>query len=303
MNVIQPQKLQCGDTIGIIAPSIALKPEHIQHSTQRLCSLGFHIQLADHIFSDAYGFSGSIEERAEDFNAMISNDKIKMLLFGGGEVCNEILPYIDYDNIRRNPKIICSSSDSTTLLNAINYMSGLITFYWASVRTFEHLTDYNRQAFENLLMTAGHKYMKSAPWKTIHPGKCEGVLAGGYLVNYAALYGLEFYREIPYDSCILFLEDHERFSSPAAVSKWLANLEHRNVFKKVVGLIFGHYAVNDYPVIDDILYRIGEKYHIPVVRCEDFGHGLNNAILPIGVAARLDTDADVFALLESGVCD
>ena len=176
MNVIQPQKLQCGDTIGIIAPSIALKPEHIQHSTQRLCSLGFHIQLADHIFSDAYGFSGSIEERAEDFNAMISNDKIKMLLFGGGEVCNEILPYIDYDNIRRNPKIICSSSDSTTLLNAINYMSGLITFYGASVRTFEHLTDYNRQAFENLLMTAGHKYMKSAPWKTIHPGKCEGAV-------------------------------------------------------------------------------------------------------------------------------
>ena len=54
MNVIHPRKLQYGDTIGIIAPSIALKPAHIQHSTQRLRSLGFHIQLAEHIFSDAH---------------------------------------------------------------------------------------------------------------------------------------------------------------------------------------------------------------------------------------------------------
>ncbi|MCH5314845.1 MAG: LD-carboxypeptidase [Eubacterium sp.] len=300
-DLIKPQRLQYGDTIGIIAPSIALKPEYIQNSIQTLNTSGFRVQLSKHIFSDAHGFSGSIEERAEDFNFMISDDKVKMILFGGGEVCNEILPYIDYSNIRRHPKIICSYSDSTTILNAINYMSGLVTFYGASVRTFEHITDYNRQAFENRLMTTSDEYIKSAQWKTIYSGKCKGVLVGGYLVNYAALYGLKYYPEMPYDSCILFIEDHERFSSPAAVSKWFANLEHRDVFKNVTGLIFGHYSENDSPLIDNILYRIGEKYNIPVVRCEDYGHGSNNSILPIGISAKLDTDSNTFILLESGV--
>lgn len=301
IELIKPQKLKIGDTIGIIAPSIAMKPEYIKKSVEQLTSLGFEIKLADNIFSDTNGYAGSIEERADDFNSLIADDSVKMLLFGGGEVCNEILPYIDYDNIRRHPKIICSYSDSTTLLNAINYKSGLVTFYGASVRTFENLTDYNRQSFEKRLMTDETKYVKSAPWKIIRAGKCEGVLVGGYLVNYAALYGLEYYPEIPYDSSILFIEDHEMFSTPAIVSKWFSNLEHRNVFKNVKGLIFGHYSASDNQLIDDILYRIGEKYDIPVVKCEDYGHGSNNSILPIGVSAKLDTEKDSFELLESCV--
>ena len=301
MELIKPQRLQFGDTIGIIAPSIAMKPEYIENSVNKLSDLGFKIKLSKHIFSNANGYAGSIEERADDFNAMISDDSVKMILFGGGEVCNEILPFIDYESVRRHPKIICSYSDSTTLLNAINRKSGLVTFYGASVRTFENLTDYNWQAFEKRLMTSETEYVKSALWKTIRAGKCEGVLAGGYLVNFAALYGLEYYPEIPCDSCILFIEDHEMFSSPAIVSKWFSNLEHRNVFKNVKGLIFGHYSASDNQLIDDILYRIGEKYDIPVVKCEDYGHGTNNSILPIGIPARLDTDKDSFELLESCV--
>ena len=241
-NLIKPPRLNYGDTIGIISPSYEAKPEYIQGSVQTLRELGFEIKLSKHIFSHTYGFSGSIEERAEDFNAMVEDDSVKLVLFGGGEVCNEILPYIDYENIRRHPKIFCSYSDSTTLLNAINRMSGIVTFYGASVRTFGALTDYNRQSFESRLMHENTDYIKASPWKTIYSGKCEGVLAGGYLVNYAALYGLTYYPEIPYDSCVLFIEDHEKFSQPAVVSKWFSNLEHRGVFEKVKGLIFGHYS-------------------------------------------------------------
>ncbi len=303
LGIIKPPKLKMGDTIGIIAPSIALKPEYIQKSIQNLHSLGFQVKLSKHIFSNANGFSGSIEERAEDFNKMILDNSVKMILFGGGEVCNEILPYIDYENVRMNPKIICSYSDGTTILNVINCMSGLVTFYGASVRTFEQLSDYNKRSFESRLMNLRLDYLKSAPWETVCPGKCEGVLAGGYLVNYASLYGLTYYPEIPYNECVLFIEDHEKFSSPAVVSKWFANLEQRNVFKKVTGMIFGHYSTATSPLINDILHRIGEKYHIPVVRCEDFGHGVNNSIFPIGIKAELDTQADTFMLLESGISE
>lgn len=196
-NIIKPPRLKFGDTIGIIAPAIALKPEYIQNSVQKLISLGFKVKLSDYLFSTSSGYSGSIEERTKDFNTMIADNDVRMILFGGGEVSNEILPFIDYKSIIEHPKILCSYSDSTTLLNAIQYMTGIITFYGASLRTFEDLTEYNWQSFKNRLMTEECRYIKAGEWKTIYPGVCEGVLVGGYLVNYAALQGLKFYKSMP----------------------------------------------------------------------------------------------------------
>lgn len=300
-SIIKPPKLCVGDSIGIIAPCIALKPEYIKSSVEKLVSLGFHVELSKNLFSNSYGFSGSIKERVDDFHAMIQDPKIKLILFGGGEVCNEMLPYIDYTCVSQHPKIICSYSDSTTLLNAIHYMTGLVTFYGASLRTFEKLSPYNWQSFSKRLMGTEQEYIKGSNWKVIYPGGCIGRLAGGYLVNFAALQGLHFYPGLPDDSCLLFIEDHEMFSSPAVVSKWFANLEQRGVFEKTVGLLFGHYSNKESPLIDEILYRIGYKYCIPVVRCEDFGHGANNSILPIGIQARLDTNTNSFEFLENAV--
>lgn len=299
--LIKAKHIEPGDTIGIIAPSIALKPEYIENPVANLKKFGFEIKLSENLFSETNGYAGSITERATDFNEMIADRDVKMILFGGGEVCNEILPYIDYDNIKRNPKIICSYSDSTSILNAVYSKTGLVTFYGCSLRTFERPTDYNIDAFTKRLMTTDLEYAKGSKWTIIHPGSCEGILTGGYLVNYAALQGLEYFTLSQNDKYLLFIEDHEKFSSPAVVSKWFSNLEHRGVFKFVSGLIFGHYSDSETPLIDDILFRIGKRYGIPVVRCEDFGHGINNTIIPIGVCAKLNTEKELFRFIESSV--
>ena len=297
---IKPPRLRTGDTIGLIAPCIGLKPDYIEKSAKELKKMGFQLKLSRHLFSESWGFSGSVEERVADLQEMVADPKVKMILFGGGEVCNQLLPYLDYDAITANPKIFCSYSDSTTLLNAIHCRTGLVTFYGASLRTFQNLSRYNWQSFVHRLMTTDCRYQKSAPWRTLWPGRCEGELAGGYLVNFAALQGLPWYPAPP-EGCLLFLEDLKEFSTPAVVSKWMANLEHRGVLERASGLIFGHYADSPDPWIDEILCRIGQRWQIPVVQCEDYGHGLHNAILPIGIRARLDTEADSFELLESGV--
>ncbi len=300
-QLIKPQKLNKGDTIGIIAPSYALKPDDIQNSIQKLQELGFNVKLSKHIYSDTNHYAGSIDERADDFNTLIADDAVKMLLFGGGEVCNEIVPHIDYKSIINHPKIICSYSDSTTVLNVIQSQTELVTFYGASLRTFGNLSDYNWDSFVMRLMTQSQNYAKGSTWRTICPGSCKGVLTGGYLVNYAAIQGLHYFKLNNNQDYLLFIEDHEMFSSPAVVSKWFSNLEQYGVFSNVKGLIFGHYSKEEQPLIDAIIYRIGCKYEIPVVRCEDFGHGLNNSIIPIGVSAKLDTSTNKFEFLESGV--
>ena len=299
--MIKPPKLQYGDTIGIVAPCLKVNRDKMEESIAALQATGFQVKKAAHLYSEAWSFAGSLEERVEDFNTMIADDDVRMIFFGGGEVCNELLPYLDYGTLQRRPKIVCSYSDSTTLLNAINCMSGLVTFYGASPRTFAVLNDYNRKSFAARLMEGSLTYTKAMPWRTICPGHCEGVLTGGYLANYALLYGLTYYPQMPYEKCLLFIEDHEMFSVPSIVSKYFANLEHRGVLERATGLIFGHYSVEASPVIDDILFRVGEKHGIPVVRCEDFGHGVYNAVLPIGVTAELDTDTNQLAFLEAGV--
>ena len=300
--MIKPQRLQTGDTIGFIAPSYKVKRDPIERAAENLRKLGYKVKFSKYLFSTTNEYAGSIEERAEDFNAMIADPEVKMVFFTGGEVGNEILPFIDYENIKKNPKILCSYSDSTTVLNAVNHMTGLVTFYGSSPRFFENEPiEYTLTNFEKRLRSTSLDYVKNSEWRALTHGKAEGILIGGYLINFATLLGLEWYENLPDEDIILFIEDHEKFSNPAMISKWFTMLEHKGVFKRAKALIFGHYSLEEKPVIDDILTRIGKRYNIPVIRNEDFGHGANGAILPISVSARLDTADMSFELLESGV--
>ena len=300
--MIKPKMLRKGDTIAFIAPSYKPKRDPIERSAENLRKLGYKVKFSKNLFSTTNDYAGSIEERAEDFNAMIADPEVKMVFFGGGEVGNEILPFIDYENIKKNPKILCSYSDSTTVLNAVNKQTGLVTFYGSSPRFFENEPiEYTLTNFEKRLCSTDLDYVKNSEWRVLTPGKAEGKLIGGYLINFACLLGLEWYEDLPDEDIILFIEDHEKFSNAAMISKWFTMLEHKGVFKRAKALIFGHYSLEEKPVIDDILTRIGKRYNIPVIRNEDFGHGANGAILPISVKARLNTEDMSFELLESGV--
>lgn len=300
-NLIKPKKLSYGDTIGLVSPCYAVTEAAMLPRIKVLRELGFNVKCSKNLYSDTNTFSGSVEERASDFNDMLSDPEVDMIFFGGGEVSNEILPYIDYDLLRKNPKIVCSYSDGTTILNALNSSSGVVTFYGVSPKTFGNLSLYNWKSFESRLIEPNLVHKKSSEWRTVCSGACEGKLIGGYLENFAALQGLPYYSIDKSEKHILFIEDHEKFSPPAMVSKWFANLEQRGVFETVTGLIFGHFSTDEYPEIDAILLRIGEKYKIPVVRCEDFGHGRYQSVFPIGVRARLDTETNSFEFLEYGV--
>lgn len=301
MNMVKPKRLQYGDTIGIISPCYAYSEENIAGALTALRQKGFAVKLGRHIYKDTYGYAASPEERAEDFNSMASDKTVSMVLFGGGEVGNEILPLIDYDTVQANPKIYCSYSDGTTILNALSSRSGLVTFHGATLRTFDGITDYNLRSFEDRLIKPSAVFDRSSDWIILREGECEGTLIGGYLVNFAVMLGgkyLTFDRDMPY---ILFLEDNERFSSPAVVSKYLSHIAQSPLIRNVRGLLFGHYSTKPQPILLDILKRFGDCHHIPVVKCDDFGHGVNNAILPIGISAQLDANNSSLTFLESSV--
>jgi muramoyltetrapeptide carboxypeptidase len=220
-----------------------------------------------------------------------------MVFFGGGDGAIEILPLIDYDSIKRNPKIFSSYSDGTSILNAIHAKTGLVTYYGQSPTCFEDLREYDWEQFRSRFVSGNVKeFDKNGEWTVIKGGYAVGTLIGGYAGLFALLQNSEYLPENGNEKYILFLEDHEAFSKIAMVSMYLSWIERHPFIGQVTGLLFGHYSETVYPDLMERFKRFGEKHNIPAVYCDDFGHGKNHAILPIGGEAVLDADGKTLIL-------
>lgn len=284
------QKLRKGDTIGFVCPSHIADRERIERNVTAMESLGFHVKLGANIYKDTYGYLASEQERADDFNDMVSDNNVKMILFGGGEGGNEILPYLDFESIKKYPKYICSYSDGTTILNAIHSITGLTVYYGQAPGMFNDLRHYDYTQFaSHFLDNNTDLFAKNSKWQTMYTGICEGELIGGYARNFALMLGNKYFIYDESKKYVLFLEDHEKFSNIAKVSSFISHIEQNDFIHNVSGLIFGHYSETIFPDLLMRLERFGKKHSVPVVYCDDFGHGVNHAILPIGKSVTLDT--------------
>lgn len=299
--MLKPTKLHIGDTIGLIAPSLPPEENEVEKAAAALEKQGFAVKVGKHLYGPEGSFAPSPEERAADFNEMVLDPQVRMIFFNGGEVSNEILPYIDYEAAARNPKIICSYSDSTSVLNAVSALSGLTVFYGQSPWTLCRENGYSIRCFEEMFVKGTTEYRKNTVWKAIRGGEAQGQLIGGYLLNFALLMEGKFFRYDKQKRYILFLEDHICFNPPPAASRYFSHIEQSGFMDQVDGLLFGHYDQKPQPQMEEILRKIGERYQIPVVWCDDFGHGENQSILPIGVEARMNADEGTLCFLENPV--
>lgn len=124
--MLMPKKIKKNDTIGIISPCGRIyenmKDNYLQIQ-KKFNQLGIKVVFSKHCFNvDKYGISGGeSEERASDLNSMFSNPEISAIYCSrGGHVSNQILPLIDYENIKNNPKMFLGMSDIDILHLAIN---------------------------------------------------------------------------------------------------------------------------------------------------------------------------------------
>jgi len=293
-------RLRPGDTIGLIAPSHVAREADYQQIVKAVETLGFRAKLGANIFKDTHGYLASEQERADDLNGMVADDTVKMIHFSGGWGASEILPLIDYENIAHHPKLFCSYSDGTSILNAVHARTGLITYYGQGAGEYRDLRyyDYTQFAAHFIEGNRADSLQGNGGWRVLCSGACEGVLIGGYTVNFALLLGGEFFRYDSRHRYLLFLEDHEKFSEVSAVSVYLSHVEQSPFIKNVSGLIFGHYAENPPEDLLRRLERFGAKHGVPVVYTDDFGHFTRHSILPIGVEAALDTDSQTLTFIQ-----
>ena len=204
INVLKPKRLAPGQTIGVIAPSSpASEDDQIHAALEMLESLGFRIKTGAHLYR-RYGYlAGSDAERAADLNDMFADPTVDAIVaFRGGYGASRLLPYLDYDLIRRNPKVLMGYSDITALLNGIHAKTGLVTFHGPIADG--NFTPYTLAEFKKVLLNPEPPFVIGAPPVSevgegiverknrlvrIAPGTARGQLIGGNLTLMAHLTG------------------------------------------------------------------------------------------------------------------
>lgn len=290
-----PNKLRKGDTIGIIAPSGPItkqKIEDINNSILLMENTGFKIQFSKNAFSNSLGYSASVEEKAEDINNMFKNPDIKAIICGtGGNNSNSLFEYIDYEIIKKNPKIICGFSDNTSILNMIYEKTGLITFSGATFKSLTSWeTDYgykeiiNRFVYEKIELG-----QEDDEYITIKQGISEGKLIGGNFSRISNLICGKY--KLDFKDKILFIEETGYESEPADLSYYLYYMKQNGIFEQIKGIWIGNYehetGISLEQVVLDVLK---DKYDFPIIKSNNFGHTDRKTVIPIGTKARIDTN-------------
>lgn len=282
--------LKKGDTIGLAAPSWLATEQWAAPIAAGLEAMGYRVRYARNLFADGWGYAASPEERAADLNELIRDESVRMIFFGGGEGADDVTDMLDYAAARADPKLWLSYSDGTSILNSVWAKAGIPVLYGQMPGIIPGISGYNRDQFARFTAGLPTGHIPHSPWRCLTPGTAHGTLIGGYLANFIYLAAM---GRIPLDESrryVLFIEDHERFFGIESESAHIGRLEQCGILSRTAGLLFGHYSS---PVSEQLLGRLrhlGEKWNIPVAYCDDFGHGENHAILPIGVPATLDTE-------------
>ena len=294
-GMVKPQALKYGDTIGIIAPA-NYSGASADTMVKDLEARGFKVVLGDSFYSKWYNFGGSDEIRAKDINNMFKNKEVKAIFcVRGGYGSIRLLDLIDFDTIRKNPKIFVGYSDITTLLMAITQKTGLVTFHGPMSSNYTNFDDITRISFFDTIMTDKDSYVLSdylgADLRVISSGKAEGEIVGGNLSLIVASLGTKY--EIDTKGKILFIEEVGEYTY--RVDRMFQQLKLAGKFDDASGIILGSFtkanqeAPEDMP-LQEVFYDSFGSLKKPVVSNFSSGHMRPFITVPIGAKAKMNTD-------------
>lgn len=309
---ILPRGIQQGDKIGIISPSAATADRiQFDFAKETMGALGFEVQLGENLKNRRGHLAGTDEERAADLNEMFADKDIKAIIcIRGGSGAARILPLIDYNIIKKNPKPLLGYSDITALHNAIHAKTGLITFHgpngsgsWNSfnVKQFENMFFKKEMvSFENEQVKGDDLIVKQNRIQTIRPGIASGKILGGNLTVLTALSGTPYLPD--FENAILFVEDIGE--DPYKIDRMMSTLLLNGTLSKIKGFIFGQ-CTDCNPsggfgslTLDDILDDYILPLNIPAYKGAMIGHVPKQFIVPVGGQVEMNANAGTFKLLE-----
>lgn len=332
---MKAKKLKDGFTIGVFSsssPISATVPVRYNRGKEYLTAQGIRVIDGTLFGKHDHYRSGSIKERADEFNQLLYNDDVQVLMAAiGGFNTNSILPYIDYEYLKKHPKIIVGYSDTTALLLGIYAKTGLVTFYGPALASsfgefppFVDMTfDYLKSiVLDDILLPYEYKmpsiwtdefinwsqqdrgkeeYPNS--WMSVNPGVCRGRLIGGNLNTMQGIFGTEYMPQVKAGD-ILLIEDS--LKDACTIERSFSLLKLAGVFDKIGGIILGKHEKFDdngtgrkpYEVLMEVL----NGCNIPFLAEFDCCHTHPMFTMPIGCTVELDATNKRVTLLDDPFC-
>lgn len=343
LSLIKPKKLNKGDKVATVSPSwggagdkdLLWRYEQGKKRIEDVFGLEV-VEMKNTLKGTDYLYNHP-EKRAEDLMEAFSDKSIKAIFacIGGSESIR-LLPYIDFQIIKDNPKIFIGYSDSTI----IHYMclkAGVSSIYGPAllVDFAENISmsDYTVDSLKKILFsteTIGNVLQSEnwtsefLPWEIENKdtprkfesnngyellqgeGIVQGRLIGGCIESMESIKGTDLFPQLDkFDNSILFLETSETKSEPHLVEYWLRNYGAMGVLQKISGIIFGKPADEEYyNEYKEVIFKVLSEYgrqDLPVLYNLSFGHCEPKICIPYGAMAEINCEEKTFAILESGV--
>jgi muramoyltetrapeptide carboxypeptidase len=309
---LKPPRLRPGDTVGLVNPATAaFETMPIEILEESFEALGLRVvQGPSYLHRRGY-FAGADEERARDINAFFADPSIKALYARGGWGSARLLPLLDYDAIRRNPKVLLGYSDVTALLLALHTKTGLVTFHgpnprarFSADRLREVVLDGSAPLLENPREVPVNETVQTEHRvQTITPGVARGRILGGNLTVLTAIVGSGYLPD--WRGCVLFLEDVDE--AVYRVDRMLTQLRLAGVLGQIAGFVFGRCTEcepdSSYGslTLEEVLRDHVAPLRVPAYRGAMIGHIPEQFTIPLGVEVELNAGAGTIRLLEPGV--
>ncbi|SEM52639.1 muramoyltetrapeptide carboxypeptidase [bacterium A37T11] len=313
LPLVLPPALKKGDTVGMVCPSSLIVEEvPFKLAQETFEAMGLRVKWGGHVHSRYGQLAGRDEERLADLHVMFADPEVKAIVcMRGGSGAARLLDKLDYDLIRKHPKIFIGYSDITALLNAIYVKTGLITFHGPvgiSSWPLRVVDQFNRLFFERQAMTyenpvekGNYLIARENRTLTITPGVSEGRLLGGNLSVLTGIAGSPYYPD--FTDSILFLEEVEE--DLYRVERMFSQLKLSGALHQIKGFIFGQctdckpeagYGTLSFDeILDDYIKPLG----IPAYQGAMIGHISEQFILPVGASIRMDAARGSFSFTEN----
>ncbi len=336
-----PPALRRGDTIAFVSPSERMNhiyPTPLNRAKSRLEHLGYHVKVILNESKPAT-FRDAILQRCEEIHSAFADPSINAILCTiGGTQANELLPHLDYELIKANPKIFCGYSDITLLHYAFFAQAGLRTFYGPVAITklgyypqplpftIDHLLYVLQDSVDKPigpvprsvewaakwpdLSTDSRRPRELAPspgWTWLRPGKATGRIFGGNLPSVLQLAGTKYWPD--HRGRILLLENPmaEKLEDPLslmATRMKMADLVNLGVFEQISGIVMGRPYAYDQDMRVQFAQMVKDQCYgtdFPILMDVDVGHTDPVLTIPLNALVSLDSEKDEFSILEAGV--
>ena len=275
MNLIKPKLLEKGNTIGILATSGSIKDDtKLKRAVKFFENKGYKVKLSENVYSNYRYMAGSDYERVNELHNMFLDDSVDAIIaLRGGYGALRLIDKIDYELIRKHPKIFCGYSDITVLNAMFLKRAGLVTFSGPMIMSDfgdEELCDYTIDNFFNTLNVGEFNIVENSQYKRFW---------GGNLSSLVSLCGIDFVPNFRFD---FFVED---VNEPVyKIDKMLRQLINLRKFRKNIKSIYvGDFSdIDNYKDFDELFDEVSNELNVPVYKNFPASHNKIKATIPYG---------------------